>query len=216
MILGLWSCYKVGLIELSGLFFIYAGGLWYYSTELKYRFLIGNIVIALFIALVPFTAGLIEVYAALGQPEAGTIRDNAPFVFNWLTGISFFAFLSTLAHEIVKDMEDMEGDKQAGCSTVPIVWGIKKSVWLVCSILLLMFILLGFLQYRQLAARDANDRIAFFYMLLFIQIPIVFIMIRLDKTTTTAGFHKVSSYLKWLMVAGISYLFLFALAFLRP
>ena len=33
-----------------------------------------------------------------------------------------FAFLITLAREMVKDIEDKEGDQEMECRTIPIVW----------------------------------------------------------------------------------------------
>ena len=37
--------------------------------------------------------------------------------------LGFFAFLMTMAREIVKDMEDVKGDQAEGASTLPIVYG---------------------------------------------------------------------------------------------
>ncbi|MFK5065625.1 hypothetical protein, partial [Klebsiella pneumoniae] len=41
-------------------------------------------------------------------------------------GIVFtsFAFVISIIREVVKDMEDMEGDRRYGCTTMPIVWGL--------------------------------------------------------------------------------------------
>ncbi len=46
-----------------------------------------------------------------------------------------FAFVISLIREVIKDMEDMEGDARYGCKTMPIVWGIPVAkvftgVWL--------------------------------------------------------------------------------------
>ncbi len=40
-----------------------------------------------------------------------------------MAGFSFFAFLTTLIREVIKDAEDFEGDKAYGMKTVPIVLG---------------------------------------------------------------------------------------------
>jgi 4-hydroxybenzoate polyprenyltransferase len=36
-----------------------------------------------------------------------------------------FAFIISLIREVIKDMEDMDGDRKYGCRTMPIVWGLK-------------------------------------------------------------------------------------------
>jgi geranylgeranylglycerol-phosphate geranylgeranyltransferase len=81
----------------------------YYAYSLKKKFLIGNIVIS-------FLTGLTFVF---GGVIVGEI----------LTSIilGFFPFLTTLAREIVKDMEDVEGDRIEGATTLPIMRGVRIS-----------------------------------------------------------------------------------------
>jgi 4-hydroxybenzoate polyprenyltransferase len=207
IIIGVWASYKAGLPSLGLLFFIYLSGLWFYSSNLKYVFLIGNIVIALFLALVPFTAGLIELYADLKTTLFNTTDIDFGYILSWITGISVFAFFSTLAREIVKDMEDIEGDTQAGCRTIPIVLGVPDTKRVVQFVLLLIFFLSGFLQYNQ---AKGGDWISFSYFLIFIQLPVLFIIRQTSRASASSDFHKVSFALKLLMVSGISYLFVFA------
>lgn len=81
----------------------------YYARDLKTKCLIGNMTIS-------FLTGLCFVF--------GGIAVNQIIVSIYL---GFFAFLMTMAREIVKDMEDMEGDKEEGATTLPIVYGKKTS-----------------------------------------------------------------------------------------
>ena len=48
-------------------------------------------------------------------------------VFGIFLVIGCFGFLLTFLREIVKDMEDIEGDRKFDCKTLPIVLGIRKS-----------------------------------------------------------------------------------------
>jgi geranylgeranylglycerol-phosphate geranylgeranyltransferase len=50
--------------------------------------------------------------------------------------LAFYAFLMIMAREIVKDMEDVAGDKEEGAKTFPIMYGMKQA-----SILAAFFIL---------------------------------------------------------------------------
>ena len=80
----------------------------YYAYSLKTKCLIGNLSIS-------FLTGLSFVLGGV------VVNEITISIY-----LGFFAFLMTMAREIVKDMEDMEGDKMEGASTLPIVYG--KSV----------------------------------------------------------------------------------------
>ena len=43
---------------------------------------------------------------------------------------SFFAFIISLIRELVKDLEDIEGDKSNGSRTLPILIGVKNTIYL--------------------------------------------------------------------------------------
>ena len=92
----------------------------YYARDLKTKCLIGNLSIS-------FLTGLCFVF--------GGIAVNEITVSIYL---GFFAFLMTMAREIVKDMEDVEGDKLEGAATLPILHGMRIS-----SILAAIFMILA-------------------------------------------------------------------------
>lgn len=81
----------------------------YYAYDLKGRCIIGNLSIS-------FLTGLCFVF---GGVAAGEIITSIY--------LGFYAFLMTMAREIVKDMEDVEGDKEEGATTFPIIYGNKKA-----------------------------------------------------------------------------------------
>src|ERR1019366_1291714 len=60
VIISLYVSYSIGVWKLGLIYFICALGLWFYSTTFKRQFLIGNIVIATFTALVPLVVGVYE------------------------------------------------------------------------------------------------------------------------------------------------------------
>nr|WP_319374315.1 UbiA family prenyltransferase [uncultured Methanobacterium sp.] len=92
----------------------------FYARDLKTKCLIGNMSIS-------FLTGLCFVF--------GGIAVNEILVSIYL---GFFAFLMTMAREIVKDMEDVEGDKLEGAATLPIIHGMRIS-----SILAAIFMILA-------------------------------------------------------------------------
>lgn len=212
LVMGCWASYKIGLPALSAVFLIYLSGLWFYSSTIKYQLIAGNLLVALFIALVPFVAGLVELYADIKNPQFYACNLSLKFLFYWIAGISVFAFLLTLIREIVKDIEDTEGDKAAGCRTIPIVFG-KNAAKRVAQILLLItFLCLAYFQYNQWKIKDIKSLV---YCTLFLQAPILFIIARINKANVQRDFHNISSWLKILMVLGISYLFIVAYTFIN-
>ena len=50
--------------------------------------------------------------------------------------IGFYAFLTTMMREIVKDMEDIKGDKEENAYTLPIAYGMKTSATLAASFMI--------------------------------------------------------------------------------
>ncbi|MDD1775523.1 MAG: UbiA family prenyltransferase [Methanobacterium sp.] len=92
--------------------------MYYYAYSLKKKLLIGNIVIS-------FLTGLSFVFA-------GIVVDAIMLsIF-----IGFYAFLTTMMREIVKDMEDIKGDKKEGAYTLPIAYGMKTSAVLAASFMI--------------------------------------------------------------------------------
>lgn len=125
--------------------------LWFYSMYFKRRPFIGNLLIAGLTALVPILCG-IHFYLQISYP--GGHHDILPNVHSLQDSISawkdfllskgrfvyvlaYFAFTLNLSREIIKDVEDMEGDKLIYARTLPLVLGVKKSLWIATLILLL-------------------------------------------------------------------------------
>jgi geranylgeranylglycerol-phosphate geranylgeranyltransferase len=81
----------------------------YYARDLKTKCLIGNLSIS-------FLTGLCFVFGGIA------VEQIAVSIY-----LGFYAFLMTVAREIVKDMEDREGDKEEGATTLPIVYGNRTS-----------------------------------------------------------------------------------------
>lgn len=108
--------------------------LWYYSLHFKRRFLIGNVLIAALTALVPVLVGIYFFQVHTMQNPGREVElfpighFNSPMIIPVLaTILAVFAFLLNLAREVVKDMEDVKGDKLLSAKTLPIMLGYPKS-----------------------------------------------------------------------------------------
>jgi len=129
--------------------------LWFYSLYFKRRFLIGNVLIAALTALVPVLVGIFFYQHNLANTEWYNMKlfpfnldGSTPKIMLYISfGLAIFAFLLNLAREIVKDLEDVEGDLKLHSKTIPISIGVKKSKWVIGLILLIAIVAAGLFIY---------------------------------------------------------------------
>ena len=95
--------------------------LYLYAYKLKATPLIGNLAVG-------FMTGFGFVF--------GGFTLNNPTIITTSIFLGFFAFVMTTAREIVKDIEDVEGDKKDGARTLPILIG-KKTPAILATILII-------------------------------------------------------------------------------
>jgi len=186
------------------IFAIAATGLWLYSTTFKRKFLIGNIVIALFTALVPLIVGLYDLKHF--EPLQSFRKD---LVLSLILQLSFFAFITTLLREIIKDIEDMEGDREYGCKTMPIVLGVKSTKLIVIALSLATMTCLAYIQWI-MAHNFEFYKWHFYYFLVALQVPFVFLIWKTWKAQSKKEFRFAGNTVKFIMLMGICYLFIYA------
>lgn len=208
--LGIYLSWKYNFLRLGAMIFISAPLLlWFYSTNLKRRFLIGNLVIALLSGIVPMVVVLFEI-PLIYKSFPILISNNSLDLSGILTVVQFialFAFVITLMREIIKDLEDYEGDIEYGCKTMPIVLGVAPTKIVLVIILGLVITTLGWLQYLQLAAEDWTSLI---YFLVLLQMPLFYLAYRILTSKGKKDWRFASITIKFIMVAGISFFFLYA------
>jgi len=86
--------------------------LYFYSARLKRTVLAGNLVIGLMTGMAFIYGGVV-----VGQMERAVLP-------------AIFAFLVNLARELLKDIEDMEGDRREHAVTLPIKYGVVPALLL--------------------------------------------------------------------------------------
>ena len=156
-----------------------------YSKFLKRVLFIGNILVALLTGLVFIFGGV-----AVRNPSAAIIP-------------ALFAFLINFIREVVKDMQDVDGDKNAGVNTFPIRYGFQKSKIL---ILLITFTLILYTLYPFVARLY---KIEYFIIVMIIVNPIlVFSLKILFKDRSIKNLNMISNLLKLSMVFGLIAIYL--------
>ncbi len=171
--------------------------LFLYSISLKKKFLSGNILISL------LTAWVILVIT-WGETSNLVKTNHIVSYTEKITRITFlyagFAFVISLIREVIKDMEDIEGDRRYNCRTMPIVWGINTSKVFVAVWLIVLITALSIVQFYVLQFKWWLSAI---FCIAFVIIPLIFIFNKLFKASTSAHFHQLSSWVKVVMFTGI-------------
>ncbi len=162
------------LISLSSSILIFL-----YSFRLKRIPLFGNFIVA-------FLTGLAFIFA-------GSIAKNIKEAIIPM----IFALLINFAREIIKDIEDIEGDMKAGINTFPITAGIKKSIML-SSITLAILILLTPIPYMLGFYNES-----FILIVSIVDLGLIYVIISLFKDQSKLNLNRLSNILKFEMILGL-------------
>ena len=189
--------------------------LWVYASNLKKTALIGNIVVALLAAFVPLAVLTFE-YGAMLLTYWDVIQMNVlgnPFqyMFDWTFYLALFAFITTLIRELIKDIEDVEGDEQTQMKTLAVKIGREKTTnaAVILSALTAVLLLVSALKFSLFE----HNRIAILVYQIIVLIGLIVLSItKLRKAENKQQFHSISTLWKIIMLLGfvtciISYLF---------
>lgn len=171
--------------------------LWFYSTNFKKSLLIGNIVISL---LTAWTI-LIIFFSKFSIADAVGLGEGEHYKFFRIAFLyAGFAFITSLVREAIKDMEDLPGDEKYGCRTMPVLWGLNAvkvyvAVWLIVLLALLVIVQVYILQFRWWWP--------LMYCIVCIMLPLLVIFYKLFKAKSPPDFHKLSTWMKCVMITGV-------------
>ena len=212
IVLSIFLCMKIEqeIYILVFLLIIYC--LWLYSKKLKKYKTIGNILIAFFISLSILNVPLFS--------YKNILSDDRFFVFLIISIFSVLAFLINLKREIIKDIEDIEGDKIHKVKSLPIIFGTKKSKLVTIIIgIILMFAISSLITFQILILRSdllldvggnqfSNPQIwganyisiiyTFIILIMFFYVELLIL-----NATTKTNFTKASKLLKYLMLLSL-------------
>ena len=157
--------------------------LYYYSAALKRTVLAGNLVVGLL-------TGMAFIYGAVavGRFE----RSLMP---------ATFAFLVNVGRELIKDVEDLEGDRKESAATLPVKYGVKPAQVLTTAILSSL-IAVTILAY---ALHLYNQW--YLYLVLAIDAALVYVIVSMWREWNPGNLHRLSLALKLSMVVGLVAIF---------
>ncbi|MFZ6052117.1 geranylgeranylglycerol-phosphate geranylgeranyltransferase [Halocola ammonii] len=221
-VLALYLGWRFRQWELSIIPIVMGAMLWFYSLTFKKQFIIGNLTVAILVAIVPLWAGLVEIptiqaeLATLGRETLSTGQQVTTVMWKFLIGYAAFAFALTFIREIQKDMEDLAGDREQGFRTMPIVLGIKKTKAITAGLLILTLIVAINLQvYVFKPVIDIEEQLLYhgpFTVL--IALPLLFGFFTTTRAKDRPAFHRASKLSKIAMAGGIAFALFFRFAIL--
>lgn len=156
-----------------------------YSYRLKRMPLIGNLVVSFMLGL-----AFIYVGSAFGQIRSTLVMAALAFGF-------------TIIRELVKDLEDMEGDRHSDARTLPLVWGERRTLNLtvflmgVSSVLFLLPSIIG------------SYTMTYLWIVLFgVDLPMILAMVVLCRMPSRKNYGRVQLFLKLDIFVGLAAIYL--------
>lgn len=205
VLISLWAIFRINAPKLIFVLGIVTLLYWFYSTKYKREFLSGNLAIAFLAAL---SVGIVWLYEFFATIYNGIIPVlHLGYITKLIFSYAAFAFDLTLIREIVKDIADIEGDKQFNCMTLPIKTGIAKTrnILYFLQIILLTGIFLATYYFYTMK---------YMYLLSFSAVLItmlIYFNFKLIRAQERKDFVFLSDLLKVIFLAGIISIQLFSL-----
>lgn len=195
VLIGFYLSHLIGRSGFFALFVVISGLLYIYASYLKQIMLVGNLVIALLVAMSLLLVGLFELLPAITPQNQETQLTFFKIIFDY----AVFAFLLTLVRELIKDIQDIDGDHKAGMNTLPIAIGRDRATKIAFLIALipLLFVIYYIVTYLY------KQSMVVLYFLIFIVAPLIYLSIKLYTAETKQDFKILSGLTKIIMLFGM-------------
>ena len=187
------------------------GLLWFYSASYKRMFLVGNLVVSFASAIVPVLVAIVNAdYLRYLYQETLAYTPIVGELYVWTGGFAAFAFLLTWAREMVKDIEDVEGDREMECRTLPIVWGEKAAKIFVTVLLVVIAALIAYMLFAVLPFSHEWKSLPTRYVVFGLMVPILCSIVLLWAANNRTELHRVQTIIKFIMFMGVLFSFVIA------
>jgi len=177
------------------IFILIAATLYLYATSLKQMMLIGNIMVALLLSFSVVIIGIFDLFPTIHEGNQQQMAN----LFSILLDYTIFAFMINLLREIVKDIEDVDGDYNMGMNTLPIAIGKSRATKIVFVLSFIPLLLILHYIYNYLFGL----LFVTLYLLFFVVAPLLYFTIKIGAATSKKEFHNLSLLLKWILLFGI-------------
>lgn len=199
IIIGFYVSYRAGNIKFGAINIVISMLLWMYAMKYKAYMLVGNIIVSFATTMTIFVVWLYESYAIWCSGQF--VHTNLHILNFLLWSYLIFAFGISMIREIIKNLEDIEGDRKCGCSTIPVVIG-ERNTRITLSVLATVLIaVLLYISYYFAFAK--HWEFISWYLVLVVIIPFMHLtyMILISKNKNDYSF--LSNLTKFIMLAGV-------------
>lgn len=197
VLIGFYLSNVIEKPSLASMFIVIAATLYFYTTSLKQSLLIGNFIVALLLSFSVIIIGIFDLFPITNEEN----RPIMGLLFGILMDYAIFAFSINFIREIVKDLQDFEGDLNQGMNTLAIAFGVRRTVKLVFGLSFIPIVLI--LNYINKNLFASGLIFATLYGLVFILAPLVYFTIKIWSVNSKKEFHHLSTVLKWILFFGI-------------
>jgi 4-hydroxybenzoate polyprenyltransferase len=199
IMLGFLVALKAGNYKLVFVHLIIGLLLWLYSARYKRKPLWGNLIVAFASSMVVLIVWLFDFFAMVNNVVVFTNQAELAWINRSILFIAGFALVVSLIREVVKDVEDIEGDRRFGCKTLPILIGERYSKWLIGALMAVVLAGLVFVQQHLFAIGYSLPAIYFFIL----EILAISFIWRLRVAENSKDYGELSLLARIIMIAGV-------------
>ena len=179
----------------ASIFIVIAATLYLYANSLKQMTVVGNFIVALLLSCSVLIIGVFDLLPTIDASNQQQIK----VIFSILLDYAIFTFVINFMREIIKDIEDIDGDYNQGMQTLPIVIGKSRTAKIVFGLSFIPILLLVF--YINSYLLDLVYTTV--YLLLFVLGPLLYFTAKVWSAQSKKDFHTLSILLKWILFFGI-------------
>jgi 4-hydroxybenzoate polyprenyltransferase len=189
----------------ASLFILIASLLYFYATSLKQIMILGNFVVALLLAASVLIIGIFDLFPA----TTGENQAQMASLFSILIDYALFAFMINFIREIIKDIEDVNGDYNMGMNTLPVAIGVNRAAKIALGFAVVAFIMCAL--YCNTYFMQNKLYIAVFYSFATVLAPLLYFIVKIFSAKSQKEFHHLSNILKLILFFGILSILVIAL-----
>lgn len=199
---GFYLSNRVGHPGLAAVFILISALLYSYAVYLRSLLLVSNLVVSFLVALSLLVLIIFDIYPAINS-DLMDLQIIASKVILWYATCAFYL---NFIREIVKDIQDVNGDKKGGRNTLPILLGRTRTTAIVFA--MGVFILVGILWFSYNSLYQFTWVAGYFVFL--IGGPLLYFCIKSWNAATPKDHKIMATLLKIVMFSGVCSLPFFA------
>ncbi|EDM43453.1 4-hydroxybenzoate-octaprenyltransferase [unidentified eubacterium SCB49] len=198
---GFYVVNAIGRPSFAIIFIIIAALLNLYAVKLKEKLLLGNVLVSFLVASALLVFIIFDILPGLNEAE----RPIQLLATHTIILYAGFAFYINLMREIVKDIQDINGDQIGGKNTLAVALGRTRSRNIVFAMgIMALIAILGFTYFYLYQFQKVA-----FYFVFFIGGPLLVFCIKAFSAEKEKEFKTLSILLKLIMLTGVCSLFFY-------